>query len=82
MPHRARFQASLRVLTRIALLMVLLAGMAFGAKSAAFYARLRRLNAAQTIQFLPAEIPPDSATRLLVFAPHCDDETLGSAGLI
>ena len=82
MPPRARSQASLRIGARVALLVLLLAGVAFGAKSAAFYARLRRLNAAQSIQFLPVETPPDSSTRLLVFAPHCDDETLGSAGII
>ena len=82
MPHRARFRACLRIAVRVLLLVVLLLGVAFGAKSAAFYARLRRVNAAQSVRFLPAEIPPDATTRLLVFAPHCDDETLGNAGLI
>ncbi len=35
--------------------------------------------AALRLPVLPA---PTSATRLMVFAPHCDDETLGCAGLI
>ena len=82
MPHRSRLRASLLALMRGVLLVALLAGVAFGAKSAAFYARLRRLNAAQSVLSLPSEPRPDSTARLLVFAPHCDDETLGSAGLI
>ena len=31
---------------------------------------------------LPVTLAPVAQTRLMVFAPHCDDETLGCAGLI
>ncbi len=78
MPQRARLPMFLSLLT----LTVLIGCGAFCAKSAAYYARLHRRNAAQSVQSLPTEPAPDSATRLMVFAPHCDDETLGNAGLI
>ncbi len=36
----------------------------------------------ETNAVLPLLPPPQNQTRLLVIAPHCDDETLGCAGLI
>ncbi len=55
----------------------------FGSAEAAFYAHQRSLNRSLADQPpLPLLPSPTRETRLLVFAPHPDDETLGSAGLI
>ena len=82
MPHRSRLRASLSALTRCVLLGAVLSGVYVGGASAAFYYQQRQRNAAQSVLPLPVAPRPDSATRLLVFAPHSDDETLGCAGLI
>ena len=82
MPVRSRLWSVLRGLTRIALLASALLCVYFGAASAAFYYHQRERNTVQNLLRLPAAPPPDSTTRLLIFAPHCDDETLGNAGLI
>lgn len=47
-----------------------------------FYANLHRSASAMAAEPLPAFNPPVSSQRLLVIAPHCDDETLGAGGLI
>lgn len=52
------------------------------AASLAFVQRQRHDNASLATLVLPATPAPTAATRLMVFAPHCDDETLGCAGLI
>ncbi len=48
----------------------------------AFCCQIRQANIACATLRLPTAPAPARATRLLVFAPHCDDETLGCAGLI
>lgn len=54
-----------------------------GTAGATYYAQQRSLDrAARLISPLPLLPRPVPATRLMVFAPHCDDETLGNAGLI
>src|SRR5262249_38101626 len=42
-----------------------------------FYYQIHRANAAVQELTLPTEPPPARGDRLLVLAPHCDDETLG-----
>jgi LmbE family N-acetylglucosaminyl deacetylase len=54
----------------------------FGGASAAYYYRHRAAARLSTSLRLPVAFTLDSATRLMVFAPHCDDEALGCAGLI
>src|SRR5207249_7721234 len=65
---------------RMALLAVALPCVYLGGASAAFFYRHRAANTAGEIGRLPSAPAPAASTRLLVFAPHCDDETLGCAG--
>src|SRR5437868_7018954 len=45
-----------------------------------FYYQIYRANAAVQSLHLSAEPPPNARSRILVLAPHCDDETLGAGG--
>src|SRR4051794_11848350 len=45
-----------------------------------FYYQIYRANAAVQHVPLPLEPAPSARARLLVLAPHCDDETLGVGG--
>lgn len=72
---------SKRFLVRLSLVGFALPCIYFGGASAAFYFH-KRHAVPPTLTRLPVQNAPDSHTRLLVFAPHCDDETLGCAGLI
>ncbi|MGC8667255.1 MAG: PIG-L deacetylase family protein [Chthonomonadales bacterium] len=54
----------------------------FGAASAMFVYTIYRQNTSGMRLQLPSASPPSSDQRILIFAPHCDDETLGAGGLI
>ena len=54
----------------------------FAGAGGAFFYRQRAVYAATGSVRLPEMPAPTSADRLLVFAPHCDDETLGNGGLM
>lgn len=72
---------SKRILLRLTLLLVALPCVYFGAASTAYYLH-KRHAILPVLAKRPAAFAPNATTRLLVFAPHCDDETLGCAGLI
>jgi LmbE family N-acetylglucosaminyl deacetylase len=48
----------------------------------AYQYRIRLGNRIQDSVDLPRAIAPTKNSSIIVFAPHCDDETLGAAGLI
>lgn len=79
---RLRRSLRLRSLLRSLLLALALPCVYFGGAGAAFFYRHQALNADPDLSRLPRINPPTRATRLMVFAPHCDDETLGCAGLM
>ncbi len=81
-PARTRLRSRLRLLRRYAWLGVALPCVYVGAASLAFVIRQRQANALSARLHLPVTPAPLAQTRLMVFAPHCDDETLGCAGLI
>ncbi len=54
----------------------------FGGAGASFFWRQRAAYASAASVRLPALPAPGPHERLLVFAPHCDDETLGCGGLM
>ena len=78
----ARFRSRLGILRRYAWLGIALPCAYVGAASLAFVVRQHQANAARLSFPLPVSPAPASTTRLMVFAPHCDDETLGCAGLM
>lgn len=82
MQRRMRHPARSRLLLRFIVLGIAFPAVYLGGASAAFYYRQRLVNESSDLLKLPRLAKPDSGTRLLVFAPHCDDETLGCAGLI
>lgn len=77
-----RFPIQRGLVFRLLLLAIAFPIAYFVGASASFYYRQRIINTAEFVHSLPNLDHPDAATRLLVFAPHCDDETLGCAGLI
>lgn len=72
----------LRSVLRYALLGAAVPCVYLAGTTLAFCYRERAANAAYASLRLPAAAAPTHSTRLMVFAPHCDDETLGCAGLI
>ena len=82
MPLRHRLRTALRLLRRYAWLGLALPGVYFGAAGLAFSLRQHQAYSVRSPLRLPVLPAPTSQTRLMVFAPHCDDETLGCAGLI
>jgi LmbE family N-acetylglucosaminyl deacetylase len=77
LPHRGRFAR----ITRLFIIGIGLPCIYLGGASAAFFYHHRAVNLAALTPSV--RVPePVSTTRLLVFAPHCDDETLGCAGLM
>lgn len=61
---------------------ILLPGLYFGTASATFIYRLHAENTSRVNIRLPKMERPTESKRIVVFAPHCDDETLGCGGLI
>lgn len=53
-----------------------------GGTSGAYYLRLHRVSRELSLAGLPQAPRPAAARRVLVLAPHCDDETLGVGGMI
>lgn len=82
MPRRLPSALQFRRILRFSLFCLALPCVYFGGSCAAFLLRYRAANASASLIHLPSTPSPDSATRLMVFAPHCDDETLGCAGRI
>ena len=81
MPQRLPL-TSVRIVMRAGLLgSALLGAIVIGAVVACGN-RIRADNISCLTVRLPDAPAPTKSTRLLVFAPHCDDETLGCAGLI
>jgi LmbE family N-acetylglucosaminyl deacetylase len=72
----------LRFILRYTLLGAAMPCVYFIGVTLAFCYRERAANAAYASLRLPPAPAPTHTTRLMVFAPHCDDETLGCAGLI
>ncbi len=71
-----------RVISRWVVAGLLLPCVYFAGEGGAFFYRQRAVYAATGSVRLPEMPAPTHAERLLVFAPHCDDETLGCGGLI
>lgn len=80
---RLRLPIKVRYLFGAVLVSALLVCAYIGNAGRRFYAHQNDLYHAQSAQLqLPLLPAPTSHTRLLVFAPHCDDDVLGCAGLI
>ena len=73
---------SRKLIRRTAFVGLLLPCIYFGAASATFLYRIHTGNGARPDTPISAIPSPRSHQRLVVFAPHCDDETLGCAGLL
>jgi LmbE family N-acetylglucosaminyl deacetylase len=71
LPSRAQIVAGLLALP-----------LAAGGASGAYYINMHRLAAQMTLAGLPDTTFPSPSQRILIFSPHCDDETLGAGGLI
>ncbi len=80
---RIRLPRTVRYLLGALGLVAVVTSLTIGYASRRFYTHQRAAYIAQAATLhLPAFKPPTAATRLLVFAPHCDDDILGCAGLI
>lgn len=82
MPQRLRRSVTVHLILRFALLALLLPCVYWGGAGAAYFYRHRAVNAEADLKRLSPVTAPSASTRLMVFAPHCDDETLGCAGRI
>lgn len=82
MPTHPPRASRLRFLLRLALLIPAMSCVYYGSAGLVFFWRERAANAAYASLRLPAAPTPRADDRLMVFSPHCDDETLGCAGLI
>ncbi len=79
MPRRP---VSARVVARWIVAGLLVPCVYFAGEGGAFFYRQRAVYAATGAMRLPEMPTANHPERLLVFAPHCDDETLGCGGLI
>jgi LmbE family N-acetylglucosaminyl deacetylase len=67
---------------RYVLIATLSPALLIGLLSLGFYANLHLVAHAKSNVALPVLPVPTDSQRLLIVAPHCDDETLGAGGLI
>ncbi len=77
-----RLRRRLRPWQRAAIAILSVPPLAVGLLCAGFYVNIHRQAAAMSSDQLPIQLPPTAGQRLLILAPHCDDETLGAGGLI
>lgn len=73
---------SVTLIRRIFFFGLLMPCLYIGTASATYLIRIRNENGARLHVHFPAYAAPTSASRIIVFSPHCDDETLGCGGLI
>ena len=73
---------SRKLIRRTAFVGLLLPCIYFGAASATFLYRIHSGNGARPNTPVAALPAPRASERLVVFAPHCDDEILGCSGLL
>ena len=76
------FRTPALTLLRVLLFAFALPCVYLGAASAAYYYHRRAAATGLDSSRFSVLPSPQSTTRLMVFAPHCDDETLGCAGLM
>ncbi len=74
--------SSIRFVRRTAFFGLLLPFLYFGTASATFLYRIHAENSDRTRVPLPTTPAPTARQRIVVFSPHCDDETLGCSGLL
>jgi LmbE family N-acetylglucosaminyl deacetylase len=71
-----------KLIRRILFVGLLLPGIYFGGASATFLFQVHSENGARPATPISAVPAPRPDQRILIFSAHCDDETLGCAGLI
>lgn len=77
-----RCTAATRSSCRIALRLLLAAAALAGGTALVISWRIHSSNASENRAVFRAQPPPEAHQRILIFSPHCDDETLGAGGYI